>query len=72
VRYDLEVADAPPGAAPRCATCDVALVRLGGATLRSACAAIEIEHFVCPRCGRRKRRHSERGWEDSKANLAEG
>jgi hypothetical protein len=59
----------PKPEAPRCPSCDVPLERLGGAKLRTASATVEIEHFVCPRCGRRRMKHSQGGLKDTNVDL---
>jgi len=58
--------------APRCPDCDVVLVRLGGAVVRVGGRSFEVEHWICPRCGKRRRRHSEGGWKDTDVDLTAG
>jgi hypothetical protein len=55
-----------------CPACGAALIRLGGAVLRVGGATVEIEHFVCPRCGKRRTRHSRAGWNETAVDLNAG
>lgn len=64
--------NATPESPPRCPDCDVVLVRLGGAVVRLGARAYEVEHFVCPRCGKRRSLHSESGWKDTDVDLTSG
>lgn len=61
-----------PSEEPRCPSCGVALVRLGGATLRAGGREVAIEHYVCPRCGRRRSRRSDEGFRDTTVDLTAG
>ena len=57
---------------PSCPDCAVALVRLGGAKVKTKDAQVEIEHFACPSCGRRRMKHSRGGFRDTAVDLEGG